>query len=80
MPFDFTWSNIEVYAEPGTVRVGTARPRGYAPYRGGMATIFGLSVEGASLPGLWICDGRRFVPLLDALGREDCLRPDYLES
>ena len=69
MPFDTACPILEVYTETetGLARVGIACPRGFAPYRDERVTIFNLTVHGAQLAGLWVCDGRRFVPLLDGV-------------
>jgi hypothetical protein len=46
--------------------IGMALPRGLVEHRRGPAKVFRILIRGVEIDGLWLCVGRRFVPLGDA--------------
>ncbi len=60
MSFDPSLQTVSVYGESGPVSVGAAWPIGWTVYRGALATLFRMEIRGTEVPGLWVCDERRF--------------------
>jgi hypothetical protein len=59
---------LEVYdARADGTPIGVAVPRGFVRSRNVAVTVFRLVVQSTERPGLWVCVGRRFVPLANVL-------------
>jgi len=59
-------SAISVLSEGDAMPIGVACSMRLVQHRRGSAQTFRLVVNRTEVPGLWVCAGRRFVPLVEA--------------